>query len=86
MRRHQTDHAVLRALVCPMASGYRKLALRNFWRKSVPSRVTMRHISCRRERMRSPMRSPKRFATARGPRGRDRTGQRQLRADRQSSW
>jgi hypothetical protein len=38
---------------------YRKLALRNFWRKSDPSRLTMRHISCSRERMRSPMRSPR---------------------------
>src|SRR5207302_10939985 len=37
---------------------YRKLALRNFWRKSVPSIVTTRHISCNRERMRSPIRSP----------------------------
>src|ERR1700733_9089421 len=38
---------------------YRKLALRNFWRKSSPSILITRHISCRRERMRSPMRSPR---------------------------
>src|SRR5271168_3415668 len=38
---------------------YRKLALRNFCRKSSPSILITRHISCRRDRMRSPMRSPR---------------------------
>jgi hypothetical protein len=40
------------------ATTYRKLALRNFCRKSSPSILITRHISCRRDRMRSPMRSP----------------------------
>src|SRR5208283_5489288 len=35
-----------------------KLALLNFCRKSGPSIFTMRHISCNRERIRSPIRSP----------------------------
>jgi len=44
---------------CQAARHHLKFALRNFWRKSVPSSVRMRHISCSRERMRSPIRSPR---------------------------
>src|SRR5882762_6829266 len=38
---------------------YRKLALFMVWRKSAPRSSTTRHISCRRERIRSPIRSPR---------------------------